>query len=152
MTARSRTCILVGFLAAMCAGLGCPGRSRERTPPPAADATLIDLGREVGLKFPNGARLIGVSRERGIDDLVRFKVEIAAADLPTFLATSPVASDAFEPGEGGLLGPDQGFWDPSRAIHLRSGQAVLKNNRALNIGIADGDPQRTILYIVNHGT
>jgi hypothetical protein len=152
MTAGARVCAVVGLFAAACAALGCPGRSRERTPPPAADETLVDLGREVGLKFPADARLFGVGRERGIDDLLRFKVEIGAADLPAFMAASPVAQDAFEPGERGFLGPDQGFWDPNRAKHLRTGQAIVKNHRALNIGIADGGPQRVILYIVNHGT
>jgi len=152
MTAGARVFAVVGLFAAACSALGCPGRSRERTPPPAADETLVDLGREVGLKFPADARLLGVSRERGIDDLVRFKIEMGAADLPGLMASTPIKPDAFEPGERGLLGPDQGFWDPNRARHLLTGQAVLKNNRALNIGIADGGPQRVILYIVNHGT
>jgi hypothetical protein len=83
---------------------------------------------------------------------VRFKVELEPGDLAAFLATSPVSADAFEPGAGGLLGPDQGFWDPSRAIHLRTGQAIVANHRALNIGVDDGRPRLVFVYIVNHGT
>jgi hypothetical protein len=87
-----------------------------------------------------------------MDDLLRFKVEIAPADLASFLASSPVPGDAFEPGEGGLLGPDQGFWDPSRCKRLRTGQKILPGQRALNIGIDDGAADVVTLYIVNHGT
>jgi hypothetical protein len=152
LTAGWRIRALAGLIAAMAAGLGCPRRSPEQTPPPTAEATLADLGRDVGLTFPADARLLGVSRERGIDDLVRFKVEMGAADLPALLASTPFKPDAFAPGEGGLLGPDQGFWDPNRAIHLLTAQAVVKPRRALNIGVADGGPQRVIVYVVDHGT
>jgi hypothetical protein len=86
-------------------------------------------------------RLIGVGRESGLDDMVRFKLEIDPHDLASFLATSPVPPEAFAPGAGGLLGPDQAFWDPSRAARLRTGQVVQKNQRALNIGIDDGHPR-----------
>jgi hypothetical protein len=114
--------------------------------------TLPELAREVGVTFPAAARLIGVARESGIDDMVMFKVEISSNDLPSFMAALPVPADAFEPGEGGLLGPDQGFWDPRRAAHLRTGQVIVKNQRALNIGIGDGHPGVVAIYVVNHGT
>ncbi len=120
---------------------------RHRTEAP----TLSSLAHETGITFPPSARLVGAARESGIDDLVRFKVELNSGDLPAFLAKSPVPPDAFEPGEGGLLGPDEGFWNPSRAAHLRTGQVIRKPQRALNIGIDDG-PQVVVLYIVEHGT
>ncbi|MDB4981375.1 MAG: hypothetical protein JWM82_2127 [Myxococcales bacterium] len=138
--------------AMLVAALGCSRRAREGAEPTGGVPTLAALGQEVGLTFPSSARLLGVHRERGIDDLVRFKVELGADDLPRFLASSPVPEEAFEPGEGGLLGPDEDFWDPGRANRLRTGQAMVKNNRALNIGIADGPTRRVVLYIVNHGT
>jgi len=122
--------------------------SRETKP---AAATLDDLGQEVGLKFPPSARLIGFNRENGMDDYLQFKVEINAADFPEFQASSPVPEAVMEPGEGGLLGPDQGFWDPNRAKNLRTGQKSLPNARALNIGVAENGA-KVYLYIVNHGT
>lgn len=115
-------------------------------------ATLAQLAHETGLRFPPSARLVGSAREDGIDDLLRFKVQISPAELAAFLAASPVPAAAFESGEGGLLGPDQGFWDPSRAKHLRTGQKILPGQRALNIGIDDGRADVVALYIVNHGT
>jgi hypothetical protein len=127
------------------------GKGHEMSEVNHPAATLEQLAREAGVQLPPAARLIGSARERGIDDLLRFKVEIPAAALPAFLATSPVSADAFESGEGGLLGPDQGFWDPSRAQRLRTGQQLLPGQRALNIGIDDGRPDVVTLYIVNHG-
>jgi hypothetical protein len=115
-------------------------------------ATLEQLAREAGVKFPASARLVGSARENGMDDRFCFKVELPASELPAFLASSPVVADAFEPGEGGLLGPDPGFWDPGRSQRLRTGQTILPGQRALNIGIDDGRPDVVAIYVVNHGT
>jgi hypothetical protein len=128
------------------------GKGPDRSDTTQSAATLAELAREAGVPFPAAARLIGVARENGMDDLLRFKVEIPASDLAAFLATSPVPSEAFEAGERGLLGPDQGFWDPRRAQRLRTGQQVLPGQRALNIGIDDGRPDVVSIYVVNHGT
>jgi hypothetical protein len=125
---------------------------RDVTESPHQATTLPELAREVGVTFPASAGLIGVARERGIDDMVMFKVEMSSNDLPSFMAALPVPNDAFEPGEGSLLGPDQGFWDPRSAAHLRTGQVIVKNQRALNIGIGDGRPGTVAIYVVNHGT
>ncbi len=137
-------------------GAGCrkdrDGRGHDMSKPIQSAPTLADLAQQSGVKFPPSARLVGPAREDGIDDLLRFKVEISAGDLPAFLATCPVPADAFEPGEAGLLGPDQGFWDPGRAKRLRTGQKILPGTRALNIGIDDGRPDVVAVYIVNHGT
>jgi hypothetical protein len=117
-----------------------------------ASASLADLAREAGVTFPPSARLIGFSRENGIDDYLNFKVEIDAKDLASFLASSPIAADALKPGEHGRLGPDEGYWDPHRAPRLRTGQKLLPNARCLNIGIGEGGGNVVALYIVNHGT
>jgi len=128
------------------------GKGRDMSEANPSAATLEQLAREAGVKFPVAARLIGSARESGMDDRLCFKVELPASDLPAFLASSPVAADAFEPGEGGLLGPDHGFWDPSHSQRLRTGQTILPGQRALNIGIDDGRPDVVAIYVVNHGT
>jgi hypothetical protein len=114
--------------------------------------SLSTIGRELGLTFPVGTRLVGVARERGIDDLVELKVEMKAADVESFVAHSAVRFTDFRPGERGLLGPDQGWWDPNHALRLRSAQASLPKGRFLNIGVADGPGDKAMVYIVNHGT
>lgn len=155
MTATVRS-VLLAMVALCTAGGGCRAGSkdqeravsREAKPAPAS---LDDLARETGLVFPAGARLIGFNRENGMDDYLQFKVEIEARDFPTFQGSSPVPEAAMEAGGRGLLGPDQGFWDPNRATNLRTGQRSLPNARALNIGVADHGTTVS-LYIVNHGT
>lgn len=114
--------------------------------------TLELVAHEVALSFPPGSRLLGVERERGIDDLIAAKVEIPAAAWPTFLASTPIDSTRFEPGEHGHLGPDHGFWDPHKAANLRTAQARLPDARVLNLGYDDSHPPVMIVYIVNHGT
>jgi hypothetical protein len=147
--------LVAGLVLAM---LGAPAachRKETAVTRPSEDApspTLSRLAHEIGLTFPASARLIWVGRETGIDDMVSFKVEIAPADLPGFLAASPVPADAFAPGEGGLLGSDLGLWNPSQAVRLRTGQVVRADHSALNIGVDDGKPNIVVLYIVSHGT
>ena len=77
---------------------------------------------------------------------------MAATELAGFLARTPVPAQEFRSGERGLLGPDHGWWDPNKALRLRSGQAQLPQGRALNIGIDDSNPNAVSVYIVNHGT
>lgn len=115
-------------------------------------ASWATLGTEVGVKFPASARLVGVEQEDGMDDMTRAKVAIAPADLPAFLASTPLAPSAFAPGSGGFLFRDQDWWDPNSALNLRASQARLPSARVLNIGIDDGHPGVVFLYIVNHGT
>jgi hypothetical protein len=125
------------------------GQTPDVASPPDSRATI---GRELGLTFPPGTRLLGVAREQGIDDLVELKVEMKAADVESFVAHSAVRPTDFRPGERGLFGPDQGWWDPNRALRLRSAQANLPKGRFLNIGVADGSGDMAVVYIVNHGT
>ena len=95
---------------------------------------------------------MGVARERGIDDMIELKVAMKAADQAGFIARSPVRVEDFHPGAGGLLGPDHDWWDPGRAPHLRTGQAMRPKARALNIGVGDAQGDIVAVYIVNHGT
>lgn len=144
---------MLGLVVVLTVGpFACKSRTVSRMNATAAKpATLAELAAEVGLAFPPSSRLLGASRENGIDDLVMFKVELPRRDLASFLVTCPVPADAFEEGSAGFLGPDQGFWDPSQALHLRTGQ-IVRHSRATNLGIDDGRPDVAILYIVDHGT
>jgi hypothetical protein len=125
--------------------------SSSRTPPPPPPS-LADLGRELGVVFPPGTRLIGVERENGMDDLVSAKVEMKRADWPTFLASTPIHPASFRPGNRGLLGPDKGFWDPTHYPALRSAQAQVPDHRALNIAFDDSASDPGAVFVVNHGT
>jgi len=114
--------------------------------------TLDSVGKQLGLVFPNGASLIGVHRERGVDDLLAVKVEMPAAEWPGFLAKTPIDPTLFRPGERGLLGPDHDFWDPHQAKSLRTAEAELPNRRVLNLGYDDSRAPVVAVYVVNHGT
>ena len=114
--------------------------------------TLESVSKEIAVTFPAGAKLIGVHREKGIDDWVAVKAEISAVDWPGFLAGTPIDPSLFSPGERGMLGPDEGFWDPHKAKNLRTAQAGLPNARVLNIGYDDSRGSVFVVYVVNHGT
>ena len=129
----------------------CKSKGRQDTSNQQRD-TLESVGKEIALAFPAGAKLLGVHRERGADDLVAVKVEMSAADWPSFLARTPIDPTLFRPGERGLLGPDDGFWDPHKAKNLRTAEAPLPNGRVLNIGYDDSRGSYFGVFVVNHGT
>jgi hypothetical protein len=114
--------------------------------------TLESVGKEIAVAFPAGAKLIGVHRESGMDDLVAVKIEISSTDWVPFLGRTPIDPNLFRSGERGLLGPDDGFWDPHKARNLRTAEAPLPNARVLNIGYDDSRGNVFVVYLVNHGT
>jgi hypothetical protein len=113
---------------------------------------IHSLERELGVRFPAGSRVIGTHREDGMDDYLGIKVEMPAKALADFLAGCPIPKERYAAGNGGLLGPDDGFWDPNKQPKLRTGQAQLPGARALNIGYDDSRSDLAIVYVVNHGT
>jgi hypothetical protein len=129
----------------------CKSKARQDMSERQGD-TLESVGKEIAMAFPASTKLLGVHRERGADDLVALKVEMAAADWPGFLARTPIDATLFRPGERGLLGPDDGFWDPHKAKNLRTAEAALPNARVLNIGYDDSRGNVVVVFVVNHGT
>jgi len=136
-------CVLIGFAA--CKSKGSQGTRQVQE-------TLESVGKEVGLVFPAGSRLMGVHRERGADDLIAVKVEMPAAAWTGFVATTPIDRALFRPGERGLLGPDDGFWDPHKSKNLHTAETPLPHARVLNLGYDDSRGSVISVYIVNHGT
>jgi hypothetical protein len=122
----------------------------------AAPESIESIGKEVAVAFPASTKLIGVHRERGADDLIAVKVEMPTGAWPEFLASTPFDPMSFptifRPGERGLLGPDEGFWDPHRARNLRTAATSLPSSRVLNLGYDDSRGGVVVVYLVNHGT
>jgi hypothetical protein len=114
---------------------------------------LENLAAELSLRFPEQTRLIGSHREQGMDDYLAVKVEMPARASNGFLSDSPIPRAQFEPGNGGLLGPDEGkFWDPNKQPQLQTGQVQRAGARVLNIGFDDSRSDIAIVYVVSHGT
>jgi hypothetical protein len=137
-------------LALSCANVNCKSTAKPG-PRRTTQESLEAVGREVGFSFPATAKLIGVHRERGADDLIAVKVELPATEWQGFLSHVPVDASLFRAGERGLLGPDQGFWDPHKAQNLRTVETALPNGRVLNLGYDDGRASVVAVYVVNHG-
>ena len=112
--------------------------------------SVDELSARLGVRLPEGTRVLGVDSETGIDDLVRAKVEISKAHLTSFLATTAIPR--FEQVDADILGPDREFWDPHKASNLRVGDVQLPNARFLVVAIDEGRPQVAVLYLINHGT
>jgi hypothetical protein len=72
-----------------------------------------------------------------------------ATEWPAFVAQTPIEPALFRPGERGLLGPDDGFWDPHKAKNLRTAETALPHARVLNLGY---DSRGSVLsvFVVNH--
>lgn len=114
--------------------------------------SLSALSTELGLAFPPSARLGGVLRSNGMDDAVRFKIEMNTADFPSFLAQTGIEPELTRPNMQGLFGPDRDFWDPHRVKSLRAGQVKRPDARALHVGYGESQPGTTVVYVMEHGT
>ena len=155
-----RGCLGRAWAAAMVIAMGLclsqgPSACKPRVkqdPAQNSQEALAAVGKEVGLSFPEAAKLVGVHRERGADDLIAVKVDMPASEWPGFLSRTPVDPSLFRAGERGLLGPDQGFWDPHKAKNLRTVETSLPNGRVLNLGYDDSRGAVFAVYVVNHST
>ncbi|HET9953360.1 MAG TPA: hypothetical protein VFQ61_02590 [Polyangiaceae bacterium] len=125
-------------------------KSMSSTTKPAE--SLPALSTELGLSFPASTRLIGVRREAGIDDAVQAKLEMSSADVPAFLASTPLDVSAMRSGTRGFLGADVDFWDPHKASALKTGQGMLPAGKALNIGVDESRGTIAVVYVMRHGT
>jgi hypothetical protein len=108
------------------------------------------LSKELGVPIPADAKVLGVHRESGMDDLTCAKFLITRQAFVHVAAILPVRPEAFRPGVG-RLGSDFDFWNPHATPGLRWAQAPLPDARSLTIGIADST-DGVILFLVNHGT
>ena len=118
-----------------------------------ATESLVQLSAEVGLTLPPSTHVLGVRRiSGGMDDALKLKIELPASALPTLLNQTGIPAESFEPGTGGLLGPDREFWDPHQAPALRTGQAKRAGGRVLNVGVDDSRPGLAVLFIMVHET
>lgn len=131
--------------------IACEQRTKNPPPPPSASEWAA-LGRELGLKFPPSSRLLKLERQNGMDDMVRLQVALPTRDLPAFITGSAIRTEQLREGAASCFMPDDEFWDPSRALNMRSFQAALPDARYWCLGIDDGRPGTAYLYIMNHGT
>lgn len=108
---------------------------------------IAALAKELGVVLPPHTTILGVERESGMDDRVRAKLLLS----PTAVDQLPVSADQLSRGAG-RLGVDRGFWNPNTTPGIHSGQVPLSNGRFLNVGVADGQGDEKIVFLVNHGT
>lgn len=143
----SRTCL---FLCVVL--VGCPKRQSEETEI-KNEVGISELGRDVGLKLPSSGRVLGLRRERGIDDAVLAKIELPASEWKKIASQPPLDSAELKSENKAYLPDDDGWWDPNRAPSLRAAQIQMPEARVLNIGVVEPTKAGTVvLYIMNHGT
>ena len=108
------------------------------------------LSHELGVPIPADAKVIGVKRESGMDELVRVKLLVSLASRDKFLAELAIQQDSFRPGVG-RLGSDDGFWNPHATPQIRSAAKALADGRYLLVGLADSREGATV-FLAKHGT
>jgi hypothetical protein len=140
-------------VALACEGSACRNRSRsqEGNAMDNPSNSLKNLSRELDLALPATARLVGIERQQGADDLVRAKISMTPAEWAEFATKSPVRPERMRPARPNILGPDEGFWDPNSARELRLGQVERPGSRYLNIGY-NSNAGEIAVYIFEHGT
>ncbi len=112
--------------------------------------TLESAGKDVGVRFPASAKVIGISRDK--ENRLSVKVEMPAADWPGFLVSTRIDSKSFRPDAVGL-GLDDGFWDPNaHTKNMHSLQTDIPSkrgydHRVLNIGYDDSRGSVVVVYV-----
>jgi hypothetical protein len=145
----TRVLLMLGLSVATAA---CNTDDHKREEPVKAVESLSTLSKELGLTFPPSTRLGGVLRSSGMDDAVRFKLEMNTSDFPPFLAQTGVDPELTRPNMQGIFGPDRDFWDPHQVQSLRTGQVKRPDARALHVGYGETQPGTTVVYVMEHGT
>jgi hypothetical protein len=134
-------------LAISVAYMSLPRASRTKKP-----ETVAALSNEVGFTFPPSARLVGVHRESGMDDLVQFKLQLKAEELPALLNAAQVDLSMMSADNVAYFGLDKGFWDPNHARGFRGVQVRReKSFRTLNIGVSEAQDGFADVYVMEHG-
>jgi hypothetical protein len=111
---------------------------------------LKALGQELGVSLPPDAKIVGVDRQAGMDDMIRAKVELSPGSFASIADQLPVKGEQLTRGPG-RLGADHEFWNPHATPGVRSGQVQLPGARVLHIGLAEY-PDKVVLFVLNHGT
>lgn len=117
---------------------------------PHPDDQAQALSHELGVVIPSEAKVLGVKRESGVDDLVRVKLLLPPGALGRFAGGLPIGLDTLRPGVG-RLGSDDGFWNPHAMPKIRSGSKPLSDGQYLIVGVADG-ADGTVVFLAKHGT
>lgn len=153
MTSRKIIC----FTCVVLAGLGVACKETTKVGKDGAtvnvSAEIEGLSRDLGLKIPITARILGVKRERGIDDAVFAKFEMSRAEWEALKFAAPLTGADFDKASKAYLPTDEGWWDPNHAEGVRAAQIELEGGRVLDVGIDDTrDRDLVVVYLVNHGT
>jgi hypothetical protein len=80
------------------------------------------------------------------------KFEIATAEWPLFLATSPFHDQPPQEDAGVYLGVDHEGWTPNRVEHLLKGEVRLPALLDLNLGADRNRSDVVVVYLIWHKT
>ena len=110
-----------------------------------------ELSRDLGVRLPASARIVGVRRTRGIDDAIFVKLELPKDGWQELLAASPIKDSDLIAESRGYLEPNDGWWDPASQPSLRAAQVNLPGGRTLNLGADTNRSGAVVVYLMNHG-
>ena len=126
------------------------GASKVNDQTNKATAERVQLQRELGFAVPEGARVLWIERENGIDSIIRVKLEMSKLDFDTMAASVPIVDGDLRSGPG-RLGRDKGEWNPRTTVGLRSTQLALPDASFMNVGVAETAGVLTV-FVMRHGT
>jgi hypothetical protein len=159
--ARSRSARIATTGAAIASAtfwLAFPDSWLVRSPTPSdASATptaqeLREAEREMRVTFPASTRILVWNARQGSDPYLQVKFEIATAEWPLFLATSPFHDQPPQEDAGVYLGVDHEGWTPNRVEHLLKGEVRLPALLDLNLGADRNRSDVVVVYLIWHKT
>jgi hypothetical protein len=161
-TADSRICEIVVMMGALTIGVlstGCDRNASNQSNRTGGDPNMTQndqlerLTKTLAVRFPEGTRVVAMrGDESGPDHMLQAKLQFPSAGLDAFIASTPLAGELFDDSRRYLLGPDDGWWDPSAPATLPTASAELPGAKVLHLGTDKSDPESVTLYIVCHET
>jgi len=105
--------IIVAFVPFLAGGLPVLGASSmaQRSAEAMNDLTLIE--RRAEIRLPSDAKLVYFSHETAGEEAIRAKILLPSGGLERFLSENSLAAHQFSVIDHGLLGSDEGEWDPA---------------------------------------
>lgn len=135
--------LVLGTVLVLCGACGPAQTDLVGEIPPAR---LAECAKKMRVTFPASTRTLGL-RDFGREEFLGLKLEMAAADWPEFVATSPVPAENFAEGALELAGDPAPWWQADQTGRVEVGEVFL-DGESVFVASEPGSADPKIVYLV----
>jgi hypothetical protein len=110
---------------------------------------MKEIATLMHVTFPASTKVLMWHVDHGMDSALQLVCEMAAADWPAFLASSPFRDGPPRAHGGGQFGPEQATWAGGNGAiaHLPSAALLSPEHMGLNLGVDTSRPEIVTVYL-----